>query len=447
MTGKERVFKILQHEKIDKPAWIPFTGVHAGSLKGYNAKDVLVDSDKLVDALTQAHKLYEPDGMPVMFDLQIEAEILGCDLLWADKAPASVISHPVKDKKIPSIDITKESGRVPLVLDALEKFKPVAKDTALFGLICGPFTLASHLRGNDIFMDMFDDPDFIHELMEYTTKIALQISQIYIDAGFDVIGVVDPLVSQISPMHFEEFFAKSFKDVFEYIRSKDVLSSFFVCGNATRNIDVMCKTEPDSIFLDENVDLVAAKKITDQYNIAIGGNIPLTSIMLHGTQQDNMKYVVELLDAVEDKRNLFIAPGCDMPFDTPAENTIAVRQAIYETEQVRDIIANYEAVDEDIEVEIPDYENLERPFVEVFTLDSATCAACTYMMGAANAAKDIYGTEIDMIEYKMTEKETIARIKKVGVKNLPSIYINGNLEFSSIIPSSEELKAAIDKYL
>jgi uroporphyrinogen decarboxylase len=447
MTGKERVFKILQHEKIENPAWIPFTGVHAGSLKGYNAKDVLVDSDKLVDALLEAHKLYQPDGMPVMFDLQIEAEILGCDLLWADKAPASVISHPAKDKEIPDIDITKEMGRIPLVLEALDKFKTEAKDTALFGLICGPFTLASHLRGNEIFMDMFDDPDFIHRLMEYTTKVAIQMSEIYIEAGFDVIGVVDPLVSQISPMHFEEFFAKSFKDVFEYTRSKNMPSSFFVCGNATRNIDVMCKTETDSIFLDENVDLVAAKEITDQYNIAIGGNIPLTSIMLHGTQQDNMKYVVELLDDIEDKRNLFIAPGCDMPFDTPAENTIAVRQAIYETEQVRDIIANYEAVDEDIEVEIPDYANLEKPFMEVFTLDSATCAACTYMLGAAVAAKDIYGDMIDMVEYKMIEKETIARIKKVGVKNLPSIYINGNLEFSSIIPSSEKLKAAIEKYL
>ncbi len=44
MTGRERVLKILQHEKTDFPAWIPFTGVHAGSLKGYNAQDVLLDS-------------------------------------------------------------------------------------------------------------------------------------------------------------------------------------------------------------------------------------------------------------------------------------------------------------------------------------------------------------------------------------------------------------------
>ena len=85
--------------------------------------------------------------------------------------------------------------------------------------------------------------------------------------------------------------------------------------------------------------------------------------------------------------------------------------------------------------------------MEVFTLDSATSAACTYMLGAATADKERFGTEIDMVEYKFTEKENIARCKKMGVKNLPSIYINGQLKFSSIIPSSEELDAAIKEVL
>ena len=39
----------------------------------------------------------------------------------------------------------------------------------------------------------------------------------------------------------------------------------------------MCQTNPDSISVDENVNLLAAKAITDRYNIALGGNIPLTS--------------------------------------------------------------------------------------------------------------------------------------------------------------------------
>ena len=447
MTGKERVLKTLRHEKTGATPWIPFTGIHAGSLKGYDAQQVLTDSDKLAESLIKAHRLYQPDGMPVVFDLQIEAEILGCKLLWAQKAPASVMTHPCADKSLPEKDVTASDGRIPLVLEALKKLRPHAEDTALFGLICGPFTLASHLRGNDIFMDMFDSPGYVRELMAYSTKVAKQVAKIYIDAGFDVISVVDPLVSQISSAHFEEFLSEDFTSLFDFIREEKTASAFFVCGNATRNIEVMCKTGPDSIFMDENIDMAAAKKITDRYNVAAGGNIPLTSIMLHGTQQDNMKYVVELLDKIENKDNLFIAPGCDMPYDTPAENVIAARQAIYETEAVRGIIANYEASDDYIDIELPDYGHLERPLVEVFTLDSATCAACTYMKGAVFAAKDIYGDSIDVVEYKIIYKENIARIKKMGVKSLPSVYINGELKFSSIIPSAEELKEAIDSYL
>lgn len=447
MNGKELVIKTLRHETCDAIPWIPFAGVHAGKLVGYDAKEVLTGPDKLIAALGEVHKLYQPDGMPVLFDLQIEAEILGCELKWADKAPASVVSHPSIDKTIPTIIPSREDGRLPLVLTALDALKPtIGDDTALFGLICGPFTLASHLRGNDIFMDMFDDPDFVGELMRYSTRVVTAMADIYINAGFDVIAIVDPLVSQISPDHFNEFYANSFTDVFAHIRKNDVPSAFFVCGNARRNIEVMCRTAPDAIFVDENVDMAAAKTITDEHGIVIGGNIPLTSIMLHGTQQDNMKYVVELIDALG-RHNICIAPGCDMPYDVPPENTIAVQQAIRETESVREMIRNYEAPEDDTTVELPDYAALEKPLIEVFTLDSATCAACTYMLGAAMQCGEAFGDKVDLVEYKFTEKESIARVRKMGVKHLPSIYINGELKFSSIIPSHKELCEAVEAYL
>ncbi|NLB42216.1 MAG: uroporphyrinogen decarboxylase, partial [Clostridiales bacterium] len=303
--------------------------------------------------------------------------------------------------------------------------------------------LALHLRGNNIFMDMYDDAKYVKDLLAFCGKIAMKMSDMFIDAGMAVIAAVDPLISQISVDHFEEFMSPIYTEIFEHIRSKAVLSSFFVCGDATRNIEAMCETNPDSIFVDENVDLAAAKRITDKYNITIGGNLPLTTVMLHGTQQDNMKCVIDELDSIQDRHNLVIAPGCDMPYDTPIESTIGIVQAIYNEADVREMLKDYTNVEEEIEVELPNYEILKKPLIEVFTLDSATCAACTYMMGAAEAAKDYFGDEIDMMEYKYTVKENIARIKKMGVPNLPSMYINGELKYRSIIPSREELFKAI----
>ena len=449
MTPKETLIRVMHHEETDQRPWVPFAGVHAGYLLGYDATEILQDEEKLFQSLMEVNKLYRPSGQPVIFDLQVEAECLGCELRWAKDAPPSVSKHPLEGTEELTTPCyctlpTKESGRIPMILRVMRRMKEAVGDTtALYGLICGPFTLATHLRGNDIFMDMYDDEDAVAEFLDYCNAVAKKMAVYYIEAGMDVIAVVDPLISQISSDHFEQFMHKPFSELFAHIRSLGALSSFFVCGDATRNIEVMCKTGPDAVSIDENVDILAAKRITDRYNIAIGGNIPLTTVMLHGNQQDNMKFVVELLDRIDDKKNFILSPGCDMPYAVPVENVIGVAQALYETDSVREMLKNYVAEDDTIDVELPDYEHLKKPLMEVFTLDSATCAACTYMMGAANEAKETFGDAIDMVEYKFTVKENIARCKKMGVPNLPSIYINGKLKFRSLVPSKEELEAAI----
>ncbi len=450
MNGKEIVINTLKHKKTPRIPWVPFAGVHAGLLCGYNAKEVLTDADKLYESVLQANKLYNADGQPVVFDLQLEAEILGCELYWEEFSPPSVKTHPLeKTDKIPCLCTIpkKQDGRIPIVLDVMSRLKKEIGDkTALFGLVCGPFTLASHLRGSNIFMDMYDDEQYVKDLLSYCTSVAKVLSEYYVEAGMDIIAAVDPLVSQISPLHFETFLLEPYTELYKTVKLLDAYSAFFVCGNATDNLDIMCHSKPDAIFVDENVDLKIAQQITQKHNIIIGGNIPLTSIMLHGTQQDNIKYTVDLIDSLS-KEGLMIAPGCDMPYHTPIENTVAVSNSVQNTDAMRQTILNYEISSQDVNVELPDYNNLEKPLVEVFTLDSASCAACTYMMEAANIAKTHFGEKIDVVEYKITEKENIARVKKMGVSKLPSIYINGDLKFSSIIPRKSELFNQIEQVM
>lgn len=445
--GKELLFQVLRHEKAERVPWVPFAGVHAGKLKGYTAKEILEDPDKLYESLMEVHKLYMPDGMPIMFDLQVEAEILGCKLLWADYNPPSVRKHPYMKGGIPTDDMipTKESGRIPMILDVMGRMKEsVGNETALYGLICGPLTLASHLRGSDLFMDLVIDKDYVAQLMKFATKVAVRMVDLYIDAGMDVIAVVDPLVSQVSPESFAEQMGEYFGKIFDHIRSRGVFSAFFVCGNASHQIKVMCDTRPDSIHVDENVDLPGAKEVTDQYNIVLGGNIPLTTTMLFGNQQDNMKCVIDIYDSIKNHRNFILSPGCDMPYDVPIENTIAVTQAVLRTEEIREQVKNYEAVDDDsYNIEIPDYKNLKKVLIELFTLDPEQCAACTYMVRSVEDNVDAIKDLADYVVYRYCVKEDIARTKKMGLSNLPTMCIDGVPKFISIIPSREELIEAV----
>jgi len=447
--GKELIFQTLRHEKTDSIPWVPFAGVHAGQLKGYTADKMLTDADLIVDSLKEVSKLYMPDGLPILFDLQVEAEILGCELLWAKNNPPSVTSHPLaQDRSIPCICMLPgpESGRIPMILDAMKRTKEViGDDIALYGLICGPFTLASHLRGSSIFRDMMKEKDYVKELMDFCGQVAVKMSEMYIEAGMDVIAVVDPLISQVSPKMIKELLADAFIGTFDYIRSKGVFSSFFVCGNASNQIEEMCKCGPDSVAVDENVNLPDAKKITDNYNITIEGNIPLTTTMLHGTQEDNIKSVIDLIDNIGDTKNLIISPGCDMPYATPRENTVACAQAVKNPDSARKLIENYESSFDDIEVDIPDYKNSDKVIVELFLLDPEQCAACTYML---KMVEDTYNDNKGSVDweyrvYKYFIKEDIARTRKMGIANLPCMCINGEQKYISIIPSAEELLDSI----
>lgn len=447
-SGKELIIRTLRHEDTPRVPWVPYAGVHAAKFKGYTAVDILQDSNKLVESLLAVNEIYLPDGQPVLFDLQLEAEILGCELYWVDNSPPSVASHPLSGiNEIPIKLPSERDGRLPIVLDAMKRMKQkVGDETALYGLVTGPLTLASHLRGTEIFMNMIRQPDYVKKLLNYSKNFLAEIIKFYIDTGMDVIAIVDPLVSQISPKHYNIFLSDPYSELFSLIRQNNVYSSFFVCGDATKNIEVMCQTNPDSIAVDENIDMISAKMVTDRYNIALSGNIPLTTKMLLGNQKDNMKFVVEFLDSI-DHHNLILAPGCDMPFDTPIENGVGCMQAVRNPKETKKMLENYEQPEIDLEsVVLPNYKKLNKPLIELFTLDSSACAACFYMVKATLDATEKIKDSLDIVEYKFTKPENVARVLKMGVKNLPSLYINGELKYSSIIPEQQELLDELKDY-
>ncbi len=448
MTGKELVFKTYRHEETPRPPWVPFAGIHAGIFKNYTATEMLKDSDKLLASCLEVHKYYMPDGQPVAFDLQLEAEVLGCELMWANDNPPSVKTHPLADTdEIPTFFVEKDKGRIPVVMDASRKLvEAVGDTTAIYGLFCGPFTLASHLRGTKLFRAMRKNPQYVHDLIRYCTENALRMIDYYVEAGVHVIAPVDPVVSQIAPESFQEFLHEAYTQIFDYIRGKGCFSALFVCGDARKVLDVMCKTGPDAVSIDENIPMPIAKEITDRYNISIGGNIPLTTTMLFGNQQDNMKYVVDMIDSVN-KKNLVVSPGCDMPYATPKENAIAVAELLQDVDKYREVLKNYESTADDVPVDLPDYKSLQKPLIEAFTLDSASCAACTYMWAMAQTAKAEFGDKIDVVEHKYTTREGIAQAKAMGVANLPSLYINGTLKYASLIPGQEEFFKEIESVL
>ncbi|MCD8482645.1 MAG: uroporphyrinogen decarboxylase [Verrucomicrobia bacterium] len=448
MTGKEILMAALRGSKTPRAPWVPFVGVHGGSLIGLDATAYLQSADAIVSALKQARDLYQPDGLPVVFDLQLEAEVLGCQLAWARETPPSVSSHPLQSgcdlSQLPAFST--EKGRIPLVLEAVRRLKTEMGDAvALYGLLTGPLTLALHLRGDEVLLDMFDDEDSVPELLDYCAGIACQMADAYLDAGVDVIAVVDPMISQIGPGHFSTYVAPPNNRIFDHVRARGALSSLFVCGNATRNLEAMAATRCDNISVDENVDMAALARIAAAAGKSFGGNLQLTVVLLLGDENDARRDAVRCLDQAGSSPGFVLAPGCDLPFAVKPENLQAVASLVrdpYQLQVARNLPAKVDS-DDFADIEIPDYSAELAVIVDVVTLDSAGCAPCAYTVKAAQEAASAYGGAAEVREHKITGRDGLGYMKKLQVTAIPSICVDGREAFASIIPDRKDLIAAL----
>jgi uroporphyrinogen decarboxylase len=446
VTGKQRIKQAFLCRKTDRVPWVPFVGCHAGMLIGQDAETYLKSALSIEQGIQKAVELYRPDGIPAMFDLQIEAEALGCDLVWAKENPPAVVKHPLcngtklEELCVPGPDV----GRIKVALDATRRIRKNNPDLAVYGLITGPFTLALHLLGTDIFMKMFDNIEYVHTLLSFCRNVCKAMSDYYIDAGCDVIALVDPMTSQIGPDQFTQFVLPYAKDIFNNIRNRETLSSFFVCGHAQQNIPVMAQTGCNNISIDENIPLDYVRRECEIHNVSFGGNLQLTSVLLLGTPLDAQKNTLACLEIAGDE-GFILAPGCDLPYATPTENIQAIAQIVHDPYQ-RDVVRQmaYQITD-DNHLDMDEYGQADKVVVDIITLDSEACAPCQYMVDAVKRVVPKFKGIVIWHEHKIKYRESLVFMTSLMVRNVPTICIDGEIVFVSRIPPRDELIAAIQK--
>ncbi|MDP3912488.1 MAG: uroporphyrinogen decarboxylase family protein [Bacteroidota bacterium] len=446
MHGLSLIKQAISLKPVARIPWVPFVGVHGGYLIGMDAEEYLKSSKYMIAGLNKAIELYKPDGIPVSFDLQLEAEILGCKLKWAKENPPAVISHPlVEGTLLSSLKLPEaHEGRIPLVLETTRALRANHPEIALYGLITGPFTLALHLLGTDIFMKLFDDPEYVMEVMNFCTDVAIKYSEMLIDAGCDVIAVVDPMTSQIDPLSFETFVTPFASRIFDFVREKQKLSSFFVCGHAQQNIEAMCDCHPDNISIDENIPLEFVKEIALSKNISFGGNMKLTVVLLMGDPDDAKHDALACMDS-GGNLGFILAPGCDLPMQTPIENIQAVSELVF-SQYLQDVARNLDKKESKLDImNMKDYGQSDKVIVDIITLDSESCAPCQYMVEAVKRIAPHFDGVVEWREHPIKKMEAVSFMSSMMVKNIPTICIDGKIVFVSQIPPQSQLIEAIQK--
>lgn len=310
--AKQMLIDATRGKQTEMAPWLPYAGVHCAALIDQPADRFLKDADLLAKGVVNAAELYHADGIPLLFDLSVEAESLGCEAVyWEDNVP-SITTHPCDKKEPGEAGLTVPSatdGRWPVIFKAAQIAKPQleALDCAMLGLLCGPLTLASHLAGPQIFTALVKRKEFAHAVLAFAGEVGARAAHFYAEMGCDIIAIVDPVASQVRPQAFAEFVTPNCRPAIDVIHGAELTSSFFICGNCIKVLEEVCKVDTHGFAVDEQMNLSYVRDMAHRYGKGFGGNLKLTNSLMLGMISPREDALISL--AAGGTKGYTFAPG------------------------------------------------------------------------------------------------------------------------------------------
>ncbi len=297
--AKQMLIDAYRGKRTAKAPWVPYAGVHCAFLIKEAADKFLQDPALLAKGIVETAKRYKADGIPLLFDLSVEANAVGCELKWWPDNVPSVTTHPCSGKTPADAGLTfptKDSGRWPVIFEAAKIAKPQLEelDCALMGLFCGPLTLASHLAGVRIFTDVYKNKEFAAEVCKFAGEVGAISAQLYAEMGCDIIANVDPVASQIRPETFREYVKPNCEAATKVIHDAGLTSSFFICGDCTKVMEEVCQLGTHGFAIDEQLNMNFVRDMARKHNVGFGGNLKLTLALSLGLLSPREDAIVSL---------------------------------------------------------------------------------------------------------------------------------------------------------
>ncbi|MGB6065327.1 MAG: uroporphyrinogen decarboxylase family protein [Desulfomonilaceae bacterium] len=328
--GKQDVIDAVKGLPTAKVPWVPYAGVHCAFLIGEPADRYLQDPELIAKGVIYAAQRYKADGIPLLFDLTVEAISMGCEHKWWSDHPPSITRNPLENKTLAESGLKipgPKDGRWPVIIAAGKTVREALPDVALYGILCGPLSLASQLRGVRIFTDVYKNKKIAEEIIEFSGEVAEEAAWIYAEEiGCDVIAITDPLASQIKPATFREFVTPACQPAIEATKRAGKVSSYFVCGDATKVLEEVAQVGTDGFAIDEQLNLTYVRDVALKYGVGFGGNLKLTLALSLGLVSPREDALISL--AAGGSTGYVFAPGCDIPYAVPVEHMDQVTEAV-----------------------------------------------------------------------------------------------------------------------
>jgi uroporphyrinogen decarboxylase len=289
---------------------------------GYSFREFLTEAGKLAESQIRSYEIYKPDVVVVMADLNMEAEAAGNELIFPEDAICQIKKYVLEDKgKLARLNLPDPAtdGRLPYYLEACEKVSAAIKESAVGGVIVGPWAIAVTMRGAErLLMDTVDDPAFVHDLMRFATDLAKRFGEAVTAAKVGLSYSEAPAsCSLISPEIYQEFIKPYHTEMVTHFNQRKTGITLHVCGYIDPIIKDLLETGCPAFSIDAPTSLEKVVQEVEGKAVIIG-NVA-TDLYVRGTLEQMEADIRRCIDTAADKSGFILASGCEVPSNAKVE--------------------------------------------------------------------------------------------------------------------------------
>ena len=333
MNSFTRVMNRLQGKPVDRIPNMSIVMMFAAKEVGITFGQYCSDYRLLAEGALRCYEKYGIDMVCAISDPMREAEGFGTQVVIPeDGVPYAAVKRLQKLSDIDSLKVIDPSAglRMSDRVEAVRLLRQqVENDVPVIGWVEGALAECCDLMHmQEVFINMLDEPEAIRHLIEICTEQGILFAKAQVEAGAHIIGLGDAATSLIGPALYAEFVLPYQKRMIRAIHDMGVPVKLHICGNINPVMHLVAQTGADMVDCDFMVDMERAADILPQ-GTAICGNFNPVEIMLQGTAERVKEETRRCMDLGR-RNNNFVAPGCEVPKDTPPENMLALLEALKE---------------------------------------------------------------------------------------------------------------------
>jgi MtaA/CmuA family methyltransferase len=300
----------------------------ASDFLGARYLDYATDHGVQAAAQLKLAEHFDLDHVSVISDPCCEAADCGAEVAWFEDAPPALREENslLREKATLASLRAPDPLRGPRMSNRAQAVKDLAGSVGssrlVEGWIEGPCAEAADLRGiNRLMLDFYDDPDFVHELMDFVVELGISFGLAQVDAGAEAIGIGDAAASLIGPALYDEFVWPGEQRLVNAMHDAGVICRLHICGNNRRFLPHAAKLGCEIIDIDAPVTMVAARQAVGAEQVICGNLDPVRSI--HDGAPDE---IFAKFGACHDQAGprYIVGGGCEIPRRTALPNFQAI---------------------------------------------------------------------------------------------------------------------------